>query len=71
MCAAMGKNWYVDPCVCVCGHTHHGGAMPLEPAFWVYNTGGWLKNTKDRPPLTHLFGITAEGRVKMTRADFG
>lgn len=45
--------------------------MPLEPAFWVYNTGGWLKNTKDRPPLTHLFGITAEGRVKMTRADFG
>jgi len=47
------------------------GAMPLEPAFWVYNTGGWLKNTKDRPPHTHLFGITAEGRVKMTRADFG
>ncbi|MFC1828628.1 metallophosphoesterase [Thermodesulfobacteriota bacterium] len=69
--AAMGDSWYVNPYIYVYGHTHHGGAMPVEPGFLLYNTGGWLKKGKDRPPHTHLFCITSSGVAEMVRADFG
>lgn len=69
--AALGENWYTAPWAYIYGHTHHGGAMPLDPTVLLYNTGGWLRKSKDKPPHTHLFAIDSDGVARMIRADFG
>ena len=68
--AAFGKCWYETPYVYVYGHTHRGGAMPLDPSLLLYNTGGWLRIVNDRPIHTHIFAITTDGTAKMVRVDF-
>ena len=40
MCAAMGKNWYVDPYLYVYGHTHHGGPCRWSPPFGFTTPAG-------------------------------
>lgn len=68
--AALGANWYLQPVIYVYGHTHHGGAMSIDPSFMLFNTGGWLKKTADQPPHTHLFAINLVGTARMIRTDF-
>ena len=53
------------------GHTHDGGARPIEEKLRLYNTGGWLDAVKDDPPHTHLFAIDTEGVARMIRVGFG
>ena len=68
--AALGERWYETPYAYVYGHTHRGGALPLDPTLLLYNTGGWLSIVNDNPIHTHIFAITSEGTAKMVRVDF-
>ena len=68
--AALGAKWYREPQMLIYGHTHHGGALALEPSVLLYNTGGWLTKVNDRPIHTHLFAISDSGVAQMMRVDF-
>jgi len=54
----------------VYGHTHNGGAGPIENTLRLCNTGGWLDAVKDDPPHTHLFAIDEGGAARMIRVGF-
>jgi hypothetical protein len=68
--AAAPGEAFLEPTIYVYGHTHNGGAMPVEPSLLLYNTGGWLSNVTDDPKHTHLFGIDAGGTAKMVRVTY-
>jgi hypothetical protein len=59
-----------DPHIYIYGHTHNGGALPLDTVPHIYNTGGWLEIVTDNPPHTHLFAITPDGIARMIRVHF-